>query len=68
MTGNASHKSNSTKLDVNAQGQLDSDLDELKNSSPEEPTPIEDEKRESSTKKIAIERPQAPPEEPTEEA
>jgi hypothetical protein len=67
MTGNTSHKNTSNKPNVNAEGQLRSDLDESK-FSPEEPTPIGDEKREDSTKKIAIERPQAPPEEPTEEA
>jgi hypothetical protein len=67
MSGNASHKSTTNKPNVNAEGEMSSNFEEL-NASPEDATPRGDEKTEGETVKVAIEHPQAPPEEPTEEA
>lgn len=66
-SGDASHKSTSTKPNVNANDQLSSDFEEL-NVQPDEPSAYGDLKREGTAKPEALERPNQFTEEPTEEA
>jgi hypothetical protein len=66
-SGHASHKSTSNKPNVNANGQINSDVEDL-DFQPEEGSPRNELKREGSEIPDAIERPSDSPEEATEEA